>query len=205
MFSIGVSCYLLHLIATGREEIHKIIELRNDLEKLLECKKDELRRKQQEFVKLRSDIERFLECHSDQIGLKQQKFLFGKQEQSETTPYSTTSDAADGPESSTDHYYSPQLLETCLSVGREGSLKHYLVKGGEEMDQLEAELEAEFELLQISQDQESKCCKLKVKLLDFEFLRFRDDKMISSNGAISCYCEIVHRIFQRRVKKIQKD
>ncbi|KAG5394060.1 hypothetical protein IGI04_024023 [Brassica rapa subsp. trilocularis] len=37
LFSIGVSCYLLNLIVTGREEIHKIVDQRNDIEKLLEC------------------------------------------------------------------------------------------------------------------------------------------------------------------------
>lgn len=162
-----MSCYLLHLIATGREEIHKIVELRNDLEKFLECKNDELRRKQQELVELRNDIDKFLAFHNDELRRKQQRFLFAQQEISETSAYSTTSDVVDGPESSTDHYYSPQFLETSLSVGREGSLKHYVFKRGEEdnvgeMDQLEAELEAEFELLQISQDQEGKFSKLKV-------------------------------------------
>ncbi|ESQ41037.1 hypothetical protein EUTSA_v10014215mg [Eutrema salsugineum] len=161
LFSIGVSCYLLHLIVTGKEEIHKIVELRNDLEKFLERKNDELRQKQQELIELRSDIERFLESHNYELRQKQQVSLFRQQEQSETSAYSTTSDVVDGPESSTDHYYSPQFLETSFSVGREGSLKHYVLKGGKEdfggeMDQLEAELEAEFELLQIGQDQEKK-------------------------------------------------
>ncbi|KFK25369.1 hypothetical protein AALP_AA8G104500 [Arabis alpina] len=179
LFSIGVSCYLLHLIATSREEIHKIVELRNDLEKFLECKNNELNRKQQEFVELRNDIEKFIEFHNDELRRKKQR-----EERSVTlTPvYSTISDVVDGPESSTtDHYYSPQFLETSLPTGREGSLKHYVLKGGEEgfsgeMDQLEAELEAEFELLQIGQDQESKCSNLKEEVLeksvDSEGLRF---------------------------------
>lgn len=169
MFSIGMSCYLLHLISTGREEIHKIVELRNDLEKFLECRNEELRRKQREFVELRNHIERFLEFHNDELRRKQQEFHFG------TSAYSTTSDVVDGPESSTDHYYSPQILETSLSVGGEGSLSHYVFKRGEdlggEMDQLEAELEAEFELLQIGQGQEgNKCSKLKVKYLSKQIL-----------------------------------
>ncbi|CAH2073155.1 unnamed protein product [Thlaspi arvense] len=183
LFSIGVSCYLLHLIATGREEIHKTVELRNDLEKFLECRKDELRRKQQEFIELRNDIERFLESHNYELRPKQQQVSsFMHQEQSETSAFSTTSDVVDGPESSTtDHYFSPQFLETSLSVGREGSLKHYVFKGGEEdfggeMDQLEAELEAEFELLQIGQDHEgtssSNLKEVSEKSGDSEGIRF---------------------------------
>lgn len=161
LFSIGVSCYLLHMITTGREEIHKIVDLRNDLEKLLECQNDEMRRKHQEFVKIRDNIEKLLEFHNDEMSRKQQ-------EQCETT-----SDVVDGPEPSTDHYYSPQLLETSL-IEREGSLKHYVYKEGEqdfggEMDQLEAELEAEFELLQIGQDHEGNYSKHKVKYLRFLF------------------------------------
>ncbi|VVB14000.1 unnamed protein product [Arabis nemorensis] len=176
LFSIGVSCYLLHLIVTSREEIHKIVKLRNDLEKFLECKNDELRRKQQEFVELRNDIEKFIEFHNDELRRKQQR------ERSETPAYSTISDVVDGPESSTtDHYYSPQFLETSLSTRREGSLKHYVFKGGEEdfggeMDQLEAELEAEFELLQIGQDQDGKSYLLKEEVSekseDLQGLRF---------------------------------
>ncbi|CAH8357415.1 unnamed protein product [Eruca vesicaria subsp. sativa] len=158
LFSIGVSCYLLHLIATGREEVHKIVDLRNDLEKLLECQNDEMRRKHQEFIKIRDNIEKLLEFHNDEMSRKQ--------ELCETSVYSTTSDVVDGPESSIDHYYSPQLLDTSLFVGREGSLKHYVCKGGDEdfggeMDQLEAELEAEFELLQIGQDHYGNYPKLK--------------------------------------------
>ncbi|KAL1208987.1 Protein POLAR-like 1 [Cardamine amara subsp. amara] len=156
LFSIGVSCYLLHLIATGREEINKIVELRNDLDKFLEYRKEDLKRKHQEFAELRNDIEKFLEYHNNELRRKQQKFLSGQQELSETSPYSTTSDVVDGPESSTDHYYSPQIVEmTSSCVGGEGSLKHYVFKPSEyfggEMDQLEAELEAEFKLLQIGQ------------------------------------------------------
>ncbi|XP_023637227.1 protein POLAR LOCALIZATION DURING ASYMMETRIC DIVISION AND REDISTRIBUTION isoform X2 [Capsella rubella] len=166
LFSIGVSCYLLHLIATGREEIHKIVEVRNDLENFLECRNEELRRKQREFVELRNNINKFLEFHNDESRRKQRdKFHIGKQEQSETSPYSTTSDVVDGPASSTDHYYSPQILETSLSVRGEGSLSHYVFNRGKdvggEMDQLEAELEAEFELLQIGQDHDGQCSKLK--------------------------------------------
>ncbi|KAL0728310.1 hypothetical protein Bca4012_024403 [Brassica carinata] len=172
LFSIGVSCYLLQLIATGREEIHKIVDLRNDLEKLLECQNDEMRRKHQEFVKIRDNIEKLLEFHNDD--------LRRKQEQCETTAYSTTSDVVDGPESSTDHYYSPQFLETSL-IKREGSLKHYVYNEreedyGGEMDQLEAELEAEFELLQIGQDHEgnySKHKEVSEKSGDSEEMRFR--------------------------------
>ncbi|KAG2239504.1 hypothetical protein Bca52824_091649 [Brassica carinata] len=171
LFSIGVSYYLLHLIATGREEIHKIVDLRNDLEKLLECQNDEMRRKHQEFVKIRDNIEKLLEFHNDD--------LRRKQEQCETTAYSTTSDVVDGPESSTDHYYSPQFLETSL-IKREGSLKHYVYNEreedhGGEMDQLEAELEAEFELLQIGQDHEGNYSKHKVseKSGDSEEMGFR--------------------------------
>ncbi|CAF1955695.1 unnamed protein product, partial [Brassica oleracea] len=37
LFSIGVICYLLHLVFTGRVEIHNIVNLRNDVERLLEC------------------------------------------------------------------------------------------------------------------------------------------------------------------------
>ncbi|KAG7554855.1 hypothetical protein ISN44_As11g010560 [Arabidopsis suecica] len=158
LFSIGLSCYLIHLIATGRQEIHKIVELRNDLDKFLEHRNEELRRKQQEFVELRNDIEKFLEFHNDELRRKQQEFRFRKQEQTETSAYSATSDVVDGPESSTDHYYSPQIMETSMSVGGEGSLSHYVYKRGDdsggEMDQLEAELEAEFELLQIGHNQE---------------------------------------------------
>ncbi|XP_018469173.1 protein POLAR-like 1 [Raphanus sativus] len=155
LFNIGVSCYLLHLIATGKEEIHKIVDLRNDLEKLLECQNDEMRRKHLEFVKIRDNIDKLLEFHNDELMRK-------RQEQCDETSavYSTTSDVVDGPESSyIDHYYSPQFLETSL-IEREGSLKHYVYNEGEEedyggeMDQLEAELEAEFELLQIGQDHE---------------------------------------------------
>lgn len=167
MFSIGLSGYLIHLIATGREEIHKIVELRNDLERFLECRNEELRRKQQEFVELRNDIEKFIEFHNDELRRKQQDFRFPKQEQTETSAYSATSDVVDGPESSTDHYYSPQIMETSMSVGGEGSLSHYVYKrwddSGGEMDQLEAELEAEFELLQIGQDHDGTSSKLKVK------------------------------------------
>ncbi|KAL0648193.1 hypothetical protein Bca4012_046484 [Brassica carinata] len=150
LFSIGMSCYLLHLIATGREEIHKIVELRNDIEKLLECKNDEMRRKHQEFAELRNEIDKLLQNHNDDLRRKQQRFVSGKQEQS------------DAVETSSDYYYSPQLPETSLAVvgvRGEGSFKHYVVKGkgedfGGDMDQLEAELEAEFELLQIGHNQE---------------------------------------------------
>ncbi|RID42390.1 hypothetical protein BRARA_J02274 [Brassica rapa] len=152
LFSIGMSCYLLHLIANGREEIHKIVELRNDIEKLLECKNDEMRRKHQEFVELRNEIDKLLQNHNDDLRRKQQqRFASGKQEQC-----GTTSGAV---ETSSDSYYSPQLMETSLSVGGEGSFKRYVFKGngedfGGDMDQLEAELEAEFELLQIGHNQE---------------------------------------------------
>ncbi|KAL0736147.1 hypothetical protein Bca4012_012357 [Brassica carinata] len=172
LFSIGMSCYLLHLIANGREEIHKIAELRNDIEKLLECKNDEMRRKQQEFVELRNDIENLLQYHKDDLKIKQQRFVSGKQEQCETT-------TGDVVETSSDYYYSPQLLETSLSVGGEGSFKHYMFKGkGEDfegdMDQLEAELEAEFELLQIGHNLEGQYSKLKVseKSEDSEGIKF---------------------------------
>ncbi|XP_018444599.1 protein POLAR-like 1 [Raphanus sativus] len=154
LFGIGMSCYLLHLIANGREEIHKIVELRNDIEKLLECKNDEMRRKQQEFVELRNDIDKLLQYHNDDLRRKQQRFVSGKQEQYCET---TTSDFVG---TSSDCYYSPQLLETSLSVGGEGSFKPYVFKGkgedfgGDIMDQLEAELEAEFELLRTGQNQE---------------------------------------------------
>ncbi|KAH0892700.1 LOW QUALITY PROTEIN: hypothetical protein HID58_055129 [Brassica napus] len=52
----------------------------------------------------------------------------------------------DCPESSTDHYYSPQFLETSLFVRHEGFLNITGVRKGKkifggEMDQLEAELE----------------------------------------------------------------
>ncbi|XP_010491774.1 PREDICTED: protein POLAR LOCALIZATION DURING ASYMMETRIC DIVISION AND REDISTRIBUTION-like isoform X2 [Camelina sativa] len=168
LFSIGLSCYLLHLIATGREEIHKIVELRNDLEKVLERRnEEELRRKQQEFVQLRNDIEKFLEFHNDDLRRKQREIHFGKQEKSEiSAAYSTISDVVDGPESSTtDQYYSPQILETSMSVEGEGSLSHYVFKRGDDfggdMDQLEAELEAEFELLQIGQGHDGQCSNLK--------------------------------------------
>lgn len=171
LFNIGVSCYLLHLIATGKEEIHKIVDLRNDLEKLLECQNDEMRRKHLEFVKIRDNIDKLLEFHNDELMRK-------RQEQCDETSavYSTTSDVVDGPESSyIDHYYSPQFLETSL-IEREGSLKHYVYNEGEEedyggeMDQLEAELEAEFELLQIGQDHECNYYSmLKVKYLRFLF------------------------------------
>lgn len=157
-----MSCYLLHLIVTGREVINKIVELRNDLEKVLECRKEELRLKHQEFVELRNDIEKFLEYHNNELRRKQQKFLYGKKEQSETS----ISEVVDGPESSTEHYYSPQIMETFMCVKGEESLKHCVFKRGQdfggEMDQLEAELEAEFELLQIGQDQDGKSCKLNV-------------------------------------------
>ena len=137
-----MSCYLLHLIATGRE-----VELRNDIEKLLECKNDEMRRKHQEFVELRNEIDKLLQNHNDDLRRKQQRFVSGKQEQSDVV------------ETSSDYYYSPQLMETSLAVGVEGSFKHYVFKGkGKDfvgdMDQLEAELEAEFELLQIGHNQE---------------------------------------------------
>ncbi|KAJ0230637.1 Protein POLAR-like 1 [Hirschfeldia incana] len=169
LFSIGVSCYLLHLIATGREEIHKIVDLRNDLEKLLECQNDETRRKHQEFIKIRDNIEKLLEFHNDEL-------MRRKEEQCEIS-----SDVVDGPESSTDHYYSPHFLETTLSIGHEGSLKHYVYKEREEdfvgeLDQLEAELEAEFELLQIGQDQDGNYSMLKEvseKSGDSEEMRFR--------------------------------
>lgn len=167
LFNIGVTCYLLHLISTGREEVHKILDLRNDLEKLLECQNDEMRRKHQEFIKIRDNIEKLLEFHNDE--------LRRKQEQCETS-----SEVVDSPESSTtDHYYSPQFLYTSLSE-REGSLKHYVYKEGDEdfggeMDQLEAELEAEFELLQIGQDHEGNYSKQLVseKGEDSEEMRFR--------------------------------
>lgn len=63
-----------------------------------------------------------------------------------TSAYYTTSDVVDCPESSTDHYYSPQFLETSLFVGHEGFLNIKGVRKGKkifggEMDQLEAELE----------------------------------------------------------------
>ncbi|CAE6095230.1 unnamed protein product [Arabidopsis arenosa] len=109
--------------------------------------------------------EKFLEFHNDELRRKQQEFRFPKQEQTETSAYSATSDVVDGPESSTDHYYSPQIIETSMSVGGEGSLSHYVYKRGDdsggEMDQLEAELEAEFELLQIGQDHDGISSKLK--------------------------------------------
>ncbi|WZZ30423.1 hypothetical protein YC2023_013824 [Brassica napus] len=166
LFNIGVSCYLLHLIATGREEVHKILDLRNDLEKLLECQNDEMKRKHQEFIKIRDNIEKLLEFHNDE--------LRRKQEQCETS-----SEVVDGPESSSDHYHFPQFLDTSL-IEREGSLKHYVYKEGDEdfggeMDQLEAELEAEFELLQIGQDHEGNYSKQLVseKGEDSEEMRFR--------------------------------
>ncbi|CAL9229885.1 unnamed protein product [Arabidopsis halleri] len=176
LFSFGLSCYLIHLLATGREEIHKIVELRYDLERFLECRNEELRRKQQEFVELRNDIEKFLEFHNDELRRKQQELHFPKQENTETSAYSATSDVVDGPDSSTDHYYSPQIMETSMSVGGEGSLSHYVYKRGDdsrgEMDQLEAELEAEFELLQIGQDHDGTSSKLKeVSSEDAEGLR----------------------------------
>ncbi|CAN8256686.1 unnamed protein product [Cochlearia groenlandica] len=154
LFSIGVSCYLLHLIATGREEIHKIIDLRNDIEKFLESKNHELRRKQVEFAELRNNIDKLLERHNNDEQPRR------KQSEAEavTSVYSTTSDVVvDGQESCTDNYYSPQFLETSLSIGKEGSLKHYVFKQGE-MDRLEAELAAEFEILQLSHGQDKSEC-----------------------------------------------
>ncbi|CAH8281675.1 unnamed protein product [Eruca vesicaria subsp. sativa] len=155
LFSIGMSCYLLHLITNEREETHKIVKLRNDIEKLLECRKDEMRRKEEEFDELRNDIDKLLQYYNDGLRRKQQRFVAGKQEQCGVV------------ETSSDYYYSPQLPETSsLTVGGEGSFNHYLFKGkgedfGGDMDQLEAELEAEFELLNIGHNQEGQYSKLK--------------------------------------------
>ncbi|KAH0867506.1 LOW QUALITY PROTEIN: hypothetical protein HID58_074528, partial [Brassica napus] len=74
LFSIGVICYLLHLVFTGRVEIHNIVNLRND--------NDVLRRKHQEVIKICCNIEKLLEFQVEaelqtefellQIGKKQE-------------------------------------------------------------------------------------------------------------------------------------
>ena len=189
LFNIGVSCYLLHLISTGREEIHKIVDLRNDLEKLLECQNDEMRRKHQEFIKIRDNIEKLLEFHNDELRRKQEHC-------------ETSSEVVDGPESSTDHYHSPQFLDTSL-MEREGSLKHYVYKEDEEdfgggMDQLEAELEAEFELLQIGQDHEGNYSKLlgSEKGEDSEEMRFRYMSSLVEEQQGVCPYELERRLHE---------
>ncbi|CAN8236746.1 unnamed protein product [Cochlearia groenlandica] len=144
LFNIGLSCYMLHLITNGREEIHKIVELKKELEKFIECHNDETRRKRQEFAELKSDIEKLLKYHNNKE--EEEEHRRKEREQSETSSY-----VVDGPDesSSTDnYYYSPQTMETSLPVGCE-------------MDQLEAELEAEFEIL--GQNQESQRSKLNLK------------------------------------------
>lgn len=187
LFNIGVSCYLLHLISTGREEIHKIVDLRNDLEKLLECQNDEMRRKHQEFIKIRDNIEKLLEFHNDELRRKHEEC-------------ETSSEVVDGPESSTDHYHSsPQFLDTSL-MEREGSLKHYVYKEeeedfGEGMDQLEAELEAEFELLQIGQDHESNYSKQLV-CEDSEEMRFRYMSSLVEEQQGVCPYELERRLHE---------
>ncbi|KAJ0267078.1 hypothetical protein HA466_0009610 [Hirschfeldia incana] len=90
------------------------------------------------------------------------------------------SDVLDCPEYSTDHYYSPQFLETSLCVGHEGSLKHYMFKEGEEdcggeMNQLEAELQTEFELLQI--DWINRRVTMPVNYLTLKSLIFKRSKI----------------------------
>ncbi|KAF8115831.1 hypothetical protein N665_0025s0278 [Sinapis alba] len=199
LFSIGMSCYLLQLIANGREEIHKIVELRNDIEKLLECKNDEMRRKHQEFVELRNDIDKLLQFHNDDLRRKQQRFVSGKQEQCETT--------SDVVETSSDYYYSPQLLETSLSLGGgEGSFKHYVFKKGKgedfggDMDQLEAELEAEFELLQIGHNQEGQYSNLKEvleKSEDSKEIRLRHTSLRPLEEQLGvCPYELERRLYE---------
>ncbi|CDY48290.1 BnaC01g31440D [Brassica napus] len=126
LFSIGVSCYLLHLVFTDRVEIHNIVNLRNDVERLLECYNDVLRRKHQEIIKICCNIEKLLEF------------------------------------------------------------------------QVEAELQTEFELLQIGKKQEGNYSKLKVNYLTLKSLIFKRSKiwiLCLNSNALGSHITLIFIVF----------
>ncbi|XP_010519621.1 PREDICTED: protein POLAR LOCALIZATION DURING ASYMMETRIC DIVISION AND REDISTRIBUTION [Tarenaya hassleriana] len=131
VFNVGVSCLLLHLVAAGREELHKMAGLRAELEK-------------------------FLESFKEEPPIKNRGFLSEPPEQSGVYAYSTT-DVQEGPDSSS-HPFSPQISATSMNTVQEGYLQHYPCHREEDlgggMDRLEAELAAELELLQTRLDPE---------------------------------------------------
>ena len=121
-----MSCYLLHLVFTDRVEIHNIVNLRNDVERLLECYNDVLRRKHQEIIKICCNIEKLLEF------------------------------------------------------------------------QVEAELQTEFELLQIGKKQEGNYSKLKVNYLTLKSLIFKRSKiwiLCLNSNALGSHITLIFIVF----------
>ncbi|KAH0892990.1 LOW QUALITY PROTEIN: hypothetical protein HID58_055419, partial [Brassica napus] len=139
LFSIGVSCYLLNLIVTGREEIHKIVDLRNDI------------------IRICGNIEKLLEFHNDELRRKQQVPLFGQQELNFPIAQNLLLITI------TLHSSWRHLCVLDMTVFK--TLRGNKILEGE-MDQLEAELQTEFDLLhiipssRISRAFDTEVCKL---------------------------------------------
>lgn len=134
-FNLGVGCSLLYLVAASKNELTKMVELRKQVETLLLNVKEELKRKDPQFKAFESN---FTAAYSTSDVLEGPNSNSRVSRQSQTTSYVL-------PISETTMMHDQSLK--CNSPQQE----EYL----EGMDGLEAEIEAEWERLQISLEREN--------------------------------------------------
>ncbi|XP_042986806.1 protein POLAR LOCALIZATION DURING ASYMMETRIC DIVISION AND REDISTRIBUTION isoform X2 [Carya illinoinensis] len=134
-FNLGVGCSLLYLVAASKNELTKMVELRKQVETLLLNVKEELKRKDPQFKAFESNF---------------------------TAAYST-SDVLEGPNSNSRVSRQSQTISYVLPISETTMMHDQSLKCNspqqeeylEGMDGLEAEIEAEWERLQISLEREN--------------------------------------------------
>ncbi|KAK4760146.1 hypothetical protein SAY87_023277 [Trapa incisa] len=136
MLNMGVACSLLYLMASSRDELRKMKDLRTDVEMLLDNVK--------EFVQRKDSV-------SDKLVLKESPAASCLTGLKKVT--SCSSGLLSSQSTATPYLLQGEEIVTLSgqSVVRDGSRKEYV----EEMGPLEAELEAELERLQVQLDTES--------------------------------------------------
>ncbi|KAJ7966266.1 protein POLAR LOCALIZATION DURING ASYMMETRIC DIVISION AND REDISTRIBUTION [Quillaja saponaria] len=131
-FKLGVGCGLLYLIAASKNELTKMVELWTEMEMLLKNVKKEQEKK--DALPMPSGVDDAIACSISvvQVGL-------------------------DSTSQATVQSHTPRALPEWENMVHDQSIECYTTDQDECMNELEAELKAELEYLQLHLDKESTC------------------------------------------------
>ncbi|XP_059460723.1 protein POLAR LOCALIZATION DURING ASYMMETRIC DIVISION AND REDISTRIBUTION-like [Corylus avellana] len=196
-FNLGVGCSLLYLIAASKTELTKMVELRTEMEMLLQNVKDDLQRKDALHKSFES-IDTLAYSTTDvQEGSNFNSWL---SLQSQTTSYVL-------PDSGTITVHDQPLKDEYVPDSSTLQQDEYV----EGMDELEAELEAELERLQTRLDRDNSLKhplqeRIKVTVDDTDSVRSRSSSFGEvidlQNASTEVHCGVPPTELQRRLHEL---
>ncbi|GAV84306.1 hypothetical protein CFOL_v3_27750 [Cephalotus follicularis] len=180
-FNMGIGCCLLYLFAASRNELDKMVELKIQMEMLLQNFKEKLQRKDAlQKMSVPNDIFAHI-------------------------------DASEGPDSSS-YSYLPTLkipeTSTATVYGQSKCFPRELEESSEEMDQLEAELAAELERLQLHLDPGLNYPEQRMKVTDKDTASSRSHSASSGevvdpeDSSTEVHCGVSPYELQRRLSEL---